>query len=208
MLIKSTTTAGFQCPSCGNIQSRELHCFHFGGTGAHEILCNSCGRKVAVLQRKKKGQIQLKVDCLDCYDEHMFPLRPGLFWQTPLKAFQCCETQETIFLIGEADLVDEAMQRAFYLNSDDEQNYQMPKKPEELGAFDTVEDVMELIGHFQKLAAEGKIFCSCGEYYLEMKIERDIVRFICPGCGNERILDISTKEKVEQIRRLEEIRLT
>lgn len=208
MLIKTITTAGFQCPSCGNIQCRELQCFHFGGSGEHSILCDSCGRRVAVLQRKKKGQLQLRVACLDCYDEHVYPLRTSVFWHTPLKTFRCNETEEIIFLIGEKELVKKTMQSAFYPDDIGETHNAVPMDAENLGAFDTVEEVMELIGHFQQLAAEGKIFCACGEYYLEMKIERDVIRFICPGCGNERLLDISTREKVELIRQLDEIRLT
>lgn len=208
MLIRSTMTAGFQCHSCGNIQCCELSYFKFGAAGEHAIICESCGRTAATLQRKKKGKLLLKVGCIDCYDEHSYSLCPVSLWGAPLKAFRCSETDEIIFLAGDTELVRNAMKAAFYTVGDGENNKRSRETPEDLGAFDTPLDVMKLIEHFQHMAAEGKIFCSCGEYYLEMKIERDVIRFACPGCGNEMLLDISTKEKIEQVKRLGEICLT
>lgn len=114
MIIKSSVAAGFECPSCGEIQIQKLSAFLFED-GRKTVLCKRCQRPFGVWEAGADGKYRVTLLCPECMSPHAFSVPMAEFWQTPLRTFVCSGSEELILATGEREAVFAVMEDSFYL---------------------------------------------------------------------------------------------
>lgn len=117
MITKSKTIAGFQCPVCASVEMQELSAFEVGRDKLR-ISCSRCRQPFGDLIFDTKDKYRLSVVCIDCFVPHTFEVKRSQFWQSPFYTFDCPATEELIFVVGEQEIVQEALQENFYLEEE------------------------------------------------------------------------------------------
>lgn len=118
MITKTSTAAGFQCPSCGRIQIQELSAFSFG-KGRKQMLCRHCDRPFGEWELDVKDGYRITLSCVDCFTPHTFSVGRRQFWQSRLQTFVCPHSEEMILAVGEKDCVAMVLEENFYLDDED-----------------------------------------------------------------------------------------
>lgn len=214
MRIKTRVALGYQCPACGNIQEKELQLFDFSKDKTLEVLCDSCHRKFATIEKTGKYKFTITASCIDCYDNHCFRFGLGEVWRSRLKEFRCTQSSEVIFALGDGEAVGELLKEIYYEIEDYDSDGDLSEMLADLflqgdrpRALEVVEKITEAIHHVEELSMQGKISCACGEVYIQLKIAEDKIQLVCPNCGREKTVDISTEEKIEDVSQIKNIKL-
>lgn len=209
MKVRNYTIAGFQCPYCGNIEAKKLMLFE--QPEAYQIHCSSCRKTVATLKLRRKGSYKLEITCIDCGDKHVYILPVKEFWHTTLKEFHCIGTEGPIFFIGTPEKVDNMINDCFYAGDLEERfdvDYNtFDDHAHRLDPFSSSDVLMKLIEHLENMAHENKIFCDCGEQYIQLNVEFGGLRLVCPHCKNELFLNVTTQTDINKLMSLDEIHL-
>ena len=194
MVTKSKTYAGFQCHACGKVQIRELSAFDFGGESPNTIVCENCNQPFATLKGIDKENYELQAVCLDCYTTHSFKVKKGLFWKTPLKEFNCRETEELIMAVGEGENIKKLLEEEFYL---DDKDSQMPRL--EMEDVKTISVLMDVIEHLKALGDKGRVVCRCKSPRIKIELDSDFLELVCEDCGNSVAIDFADTKAMEEI---------
>ncbi len=202
MITKSKTGLGFQCPSCGYIQIKELQAFNFAGGGTYEIACENCKQTFVILVSESKENYEIRALCIDCCTAHSFKIKKGVFWKSPLKEISCPTTQELIMAIGNRENIERLFMEEFYLDEEDSEDYSsMPFEDEEINM--TIK-VMTAIAHIKELAAYGKVRCRCGGNKIRIEIDRDFIILICEECDVREVIEFTDIDRLDEICRSDE----
>jgi len=202
MIVRNYTTVGFQCFKCGNVQKKKLNTFEYSGNKMFNILCDSCNKSVASLERKGKDKYKFSFSCVECGSLHSCTFPVNEFWQTDLKKIKCPDTSDIAFVIGSDTNVLSVIEENFLMS-----------KPEEnavasyVSSFMETEQIFDVIDHFEALTQRGKINCKCGENNLNLQIEENGIRLCCSFCGREIFFGVSSFDELTAILRLSEINL-
>lgn len=119
MLIENHISVGFQCPICGNVETTDVKIFEPFSNGTKQIACLSCKKPIAQIIKHNKENYRLDILCIDCNEIHSFMVPIGEFYNTRLKAYNCNETEEPIFIIGKSEAVTECIKESFYGDDED-----------------------------------------------------------------------------------------
>ncbi len=202
MKIRNFTMAGFQCPHCGNIQEKRLNIFDFSGNERFDISCDSCRKTIASLKKTDRSKYKFNLPCIECGSGHTYTIAVNEFWQTSLKEFKCMQTEDVIFVIGNADKVKDAINDAFYLVPCDNSETEYDIFP--ISAIDS-EQLFDLVRHLEELSQCGMIHCSCNDPLIQLQIEENGIRLSCSICDDELFFEILSFEDVKKIKGLTEI---
>ncbi|MEG1441830.1 MAG: hypothetical protein RSC29_04140, partial [Oscillospiraceae bacterium] len=109
MSIKSTTSLGFQCPHCGDIQQVEISIFDVSRFKSIEVKCQSCQKVFAKVKLANRECYEINALCIDCLDTHNYKIKRGELWLSKYRDFRCTQTNEPIFAIGKSEEVEKTI---------------------------------------------------------------------------------------------------
>ena len=202
MIVRNYTTVGFQCFKCGNVQNKKLNTFEYSGNKMFNILCDSCNKSIASLEKKGKDKYKFSFSCVECGYSHSCTFPVNEFWQTDLKKIKCPDTNDIAFVIGSESKVMPVIEENF-LMSESEENDGTSYVSSYMGS----EQIFDVIDHFEALTQMGKINCKCEENNLNLQIEENGIRLCCSYCGREIFFEVSSFDELKAILSLSEINI-
>lgn len=202
MIVRNYTTVGFQCFKCGNVQNKKLNTFEYSGNKMFNILCDSCNKSIASLEKKGKDKYKFSFSCVECGYSHSCTFPVNEFWQTDLKKIKCPDTNDIAFVIGSESKVMPVIEENF-LMSESEENDGTSYVSSYMGS----EQIFDVIDHFEALTQMGKINCKCEENNLNLQIEENGIRLCCSYCGREIFFEVSSFVELKAILSLSEINI-
>lgn len=130
MLIRNSTSVGFQCCVCGHIGIHTMELFVHGKQQNIELLCPKCGAEVFKAHKVKKGGYNVEVPCPVCFTPHDYNMSMLNLWNSEILSLKCAYENSEASLIGEKSRVTELLDEVFepfepfepsnhYLNDED-----------------------------------------------------------------------------------------
>ncbi len=201
MLIITYTTTAVYCPTCGKVNFHAISRFNLSGRQKVEITCE-CGTNLLVFQHQKDKIYSLKIACHMCEEYHNYSYSARELWSEQVATVFCQETGVEIGFIGPRDKV---------LKSINNMDKSVQEMVEELGYgeyFNNAEIMYKVLEILHKIAEKGKLFCSCGNYNLEVEVYPDRLELLCRDCGAVGVVFAETFKDLETVQQLKEIILT
>lgn len=215
MKVRNYAAVCLVCSHCGNIEKIRLNLFDFSGNDEKLIRCPKCNHIICKINTDMQKKYRLEVSCAECGGRHKFKIPVSEFWQTKEKFFCCSLTDKTAFAVGSDNSIENIIHSkcdgedirdtesgSMY---DAENIYSMISKDN--SAFINSEEFFNCLEHFRILSEENAVTCDCRGNAIQLQIEEDGFRIICQRCGRELFLDFSSREKIDKIMMLNEIRL-
>ena len=221
MKVRNYTAVCLKCSHCGNIEKIKLNLFDFSGDDEKLIRCSKCDRVICKVDVDIHKKYKLEISCAECGSRHKFSIPISEFWHTNEKSFCCSFTEGIILAVGDYDCIEKVFNENLCFEDDDfedddkdagfdsksgaENIYNMISKDK--AAFMDSDEFFECLEHFKFLSEENLIVCDCKGNAIQLQIEEDGFRLICSRCGREIFFDFSSREKIDKIMMLSEIRL-
>lgn len=203
MILNTSTTASVRCSECGRMELSELSIFEFSGFSSVIKAC-SCGEELINIYSKDKKTYWFQFYCAICDNFHFMRLRRQDLWFGSNNVIEICceETEIEVGYLGNKDFVQEKV---------DNHSYSLAEIAERMGFtkyFYNSEVMYETLEHVYSIAGRDKLFCSCGNYDVEIEIFPEYLELLCEECGSRGKIMAETETDLESLLSYSEIELT
>ncbi len=113
MLIRKSTSVGFQCCVCGKISTHTMELFSLGNKRNIILACPECGSEIFRAEKTKKDGYNVDVACPVCFTPHRYNMSMSQFWQSDILSLKCAFENSEALIFGDADKVKEAADSLF-----------------------------------------------------------------------------------------------
>ncbi len=196
MLIDNNTTVALRCPRCGDIDYEGLSIFDFSGKKKHEIIC-SCGFTKAVVGTRDLEKFWLKINCLVCAKQHVLYYSKWELWSEKITLVNCPDSELTWGYLGCQQGIEELVEErgecfSLMLDQMDFDDY-----------FSNPEIMLATLDIIHDIAEEGKLFCQCGNYEIDITMYADKLELICRECHGLVMINASTESNINSLRKID-----
>ncbi|NLO90215.1 MAG: hypothetical protein GX088_07850 [Clostridia bacterium] len=199
--VTTLTKMVLRCPYCGEISYYDISIFAFSRSRSLKFKCE-CGTTIALLGTKDRKKFWLQLECSYCLGRHVFYYNRKHLWETEILPLICDETGLDIAYIGEKNLIKQAVESG---------DKSLVEIAENLGFGDyfvNPEVMYGVLDYLNILAEEGKLFCRCGNYNIEIEIFPDRLDLKCGCCSCSGVIMAQDEWDLEKVCSLSEIQLT
>ncbi|NPV28763.1 MAG: hypothetical protein HPY58_03735 [Firmicutes bacterium] len=200
MLVATTTALALRCPSCGKIQYHTLSLFSFSAQKTIRFTC-TCGASLLLISTRDRKVFYFQLECLMCEGKHLFQYSLREIWTSQVRGLTCEETGLEVGFLGPREQVKKCIAN---------QERSLREMAEDLGFTDyfaNPEIMYEILDSLHKIAEEGNLSCQCGNLQLEVEIFAERVELRCSSCGALGVIDAESREDLEALKNIWEIRL-
>lgn len=198
MVIELSTSFAMRCPTCGRLDVHRLNVFNLAGGEPLEYYCE-CGSHKATIERKGSKYINIRYYCIICDLEHSMILPHNIFWsKNHLNSLICLDTELNLGYFGPEKKIMAELDR---------QREELNSMANELG-FDEFADpeiMLEILDYLHDVAAEGGLFCECGNHEISIELYTDKLELTCSICGSSQQLAASSKEDLYQLKGMDDV---
>ncbi len=204
MIVPTETIIALRCPYCDKIELNTLSLFEFSGTSSIGKKC-SCGEELLNIYSKNNKVFWLKYYCAMCDSFHVIPLKRYQIWalnNTNGFEISCNDTAISVGYIGKNNWVKEKIK---------EQPHTLAEFAKQMGFteyFTNPEIMYEILEHVYHVAENGNLYCSCGNYDLNIEIFPEYIELFCEECGYSDIISAETEDDLNKVIFLSKIKLT
>jgi len=197
MLIDTRRVLAVRCPRCGRLELREFFVFELQGTEPTIIRCQ-CGYSLIDIVRRSR-LYRIRIGCIVCETVHELLLDAKGVLHDDAVIIYCPESDVDLGVIGHAHRVEELLAA----EGDMLANVVGP------GAMDSefvnIAIMREVLKRLQIWADEGQLYCSCGNYHMELDLFPEKVEVVCPQCGGTLVIYAERDEDLSAMEGLREV---
>lgn len=107
MLIKNSTSVGFQCCVCGKIAVQTMELFDYGRKKNIVLFCPKCHSEIFRAEKTKKGGYNVDIGCPVCFTPHRYDMTAAQLWNSEILSLKCAfEDSETLIIGKEIKVVE------------------------------------------------------------------------------------------------------
>lgn len=185
MFIDSNVKIAVTCEKCGRISVEQLDLFKINNDKEKRLSC-SCGSLNCIIYCNELRKINLKVNCSDCGDKHIYAYNLSeLIFGTEMK---CPELKTAIAIIGERKEISK------YIKST-KRNKLKVLYDEEFELFFNDHNIMKKsLGKLQLLKEESKVNCECGNEEITTEVYSGQILLRCTLCENIKVIYAENQE--------------
>ncbi|WP_051533723.1 hypothetical protein [Desulfitibacter alkalitolerans] len=201
-MIPTTTVVAIRCPECGKMEYISVSLFSFSGSNGVALKC-SCGYEIIKLTTKKRQDFWFQYICAMCEGRHLLKVTRGKLWsgETPLDLV-CEETGIEVGYVGSREKVREKVKK---------QDQSLAEMADKLGFtefFNNSSVMYEVLEHVYDIAERGKLYCTCGNYEIEVEIYPEYIQLTCEKCKASGKVMADKEEDLHLLKKTWELKLT
>lgn len=208
----------FRCPECGTAIVGDLNLFVLGGQEL-TLSCKDCpGTAALTAKMGKSGKVQFAIPCLTCPNPHHFTVETQVLFSRDLFVLQCPMTALDLLFVGTQECVDEALEKnrkellsltqGEWLSDEEDEEELSEEELAELMEHPPLLDahlMSQMLYVVRELAADGKIFCRCGQHHVDFHLLPDGIAFSCPSCSAAKVFPAHSQSDLERLSELDEL---
>jgi hypothetical protein len=203
MVVPTEIKIALRCPYCDKIEINSLSLFEFSGTSSIIKKC-SCGEELLNIHTKNNKVYLLQYYCVMCDSLHVIPLKRHQIWSYNKEGFEisCSDTAINVGFIGKTNWIKDKIK---------EQPHTLAEFAKQMGFteyFMNPEIMYEILEHIYHVAENGNLYCSCGNYDLDIEIFPEYIELFCEDCGFSEIITAKTEDDLNRVIFLSKIELT
>jgi len=192
MLIDTSVTIAFKCPSCGSFKFFNISVFEVPNNRECRIKCN-CGNSEVVVSRHKTGEFIFKTPCIGCEDEHRVYIAENDLLHKDINVFCCPATGLEHCFIGRDGVVRRRI---------DKLEKELDRLMDMFGYdsyFKNTQVMFDSLNKIHDIAEQGNLYCECGNSDIELNLLSDKIYLKCKKCSANRVIYAITNENLKDI---------
>lgn len=198
MLIDTSVTIAYKCPSCGSFKFFSISVFQIFQQKNQSLKCDCGGSTIEIIRKKRYGFAFL-VPCIGCEGKHLAVLSKSGFVFSKINTYRCTNTGIELCFIGKDYIVRENI---------DKLEKEFDKLIDMLGYdsyFKNTQVMYDSLNKIHDIAEEGNLFCECGNNDIEIKLLSDKIYLKCKKCSASRDIYAISNEHLKDIQMKQEI---
>ena len=201
-MIPTTTVVAIRCPECGEIEYISISLFSFSGSNSVALKC-SCGYEIIKLTTKKRQDFWFQYICAMCEGRHMLKATRQQLWSSDMPLDLLCE--ETGIEVGYIGFKEKVKEK---VKNQDQSLAEMANKLGFTDFFNNSSVMYEVLEHVYDVAEDGRLYCTCGNYEIEVEIYPEYILLSCEKCKAAGKVMADAEEDLELIKKARELKLT
>lgn len=198
MIIENEKTWGYKCPHCSGDVTEQFGMFDITAYRPFQSNCKTCKVQTGKISRTSDGDYLIEVPCYACREMHTFRMPHKLFWEQKLFSLGCALSGYDLCYFGAQSEVGEALEE---LNGEILKHCEMTED----SLHECDERMRKAVEVLQQIAAEGNLFCLCGESKIQVGLIGDRIVIQCGVCGAGEMICVETDEDLERLRKRKSI---
>lgn len=191
MIINTSTTVAYKCPSCGTFQFTCVSLFELFFNREHGFACR-CNGSLLVAAKDTSSSYKFTIPCISCGTDHMYLVSRKELMTHDIMVFNCPETGMQQFFIGNDRDVREKIdniEREFdeLINMFGYDNY-----------FKNTQVMFDSLNILHDIAEKGNLFCECGNKDIELLLLSDKIYLRCKKCPGSKIIYAASNEHLKE----------
>lgn len=159
--------------------------FDIAGGKTVRVACSCGSHKLTIGTRS--GQVWLQVPCFLCEGVHFFYFTPKEFWHTGLGPINCSDSELRLGVFGRENEVDT------YMRTGGSELDRLREDEAFSEYFDEPAVMYEALSRVHHLAAEGNLFCSCGNPHIGVEVFPERLELTCSACGRHQTIQAGSE---------------
>lgn len=193
MLVDTSMTIAYKCPSCGSFVFFNISLFTpFSNNGEHYFRCH-CGNTGLTIGREGVRDIFIKTPCIGCGNEHIYTLKRKDIIKRGINVFHCPMVRMEQCFIGKDDLVRkmvDSLERELdaLIDMFGYDNY-----------FSNTQVMFDSLNKIHDIAEQGNLLCECGDNDIELVLLPDKIYLLCRKCSASKVIYAASNEDLKDI---------
>lgn len=192
MLIDTSMTIAYKCPSCGTFEFISVSLFKILNTKESSLLCR-CGNSSISVSYETSDRYRLIFPCISCGSDHIFILSKKEMLCKEINIFSCPETGMQQCFIGndmrvrqKVDNLEKELDELINMFGYD--NY-----------FKNTQVMFDSLNKIHDIAEQGNLCCECGNDDIELTLLSDKIQLTCKKCPASRVIYAASNEDLKEI---------
>ena len=190
MLLSTSLTIAYKCPSCGK--------FEFFNTSLFKVFCIKefcmvccCGKSHLKVSNTCAGEHRIAFPCIGCGEEHIFLLKRKNLFIKNVNILHCPVTGIQQCFIGNDEEVRKRIDN-------------LEKEYDELinnlgydSYFVNTQVMLESLNTIHDLAETGNLYCECGNEDIELVLLPDKIYLKCKDCQGSGVISAASNKDLK-----------
>ncbi|MGI6777350.1 MAG: hypothetical protein ACOX7R_04815 [Acetivibrionales bacterium] len=192
MLIDTSMTIAYKCPSCGSFKFFNISVFEVSYKNLCSFKCDCNESEVSAI-RNSSGNFILSAPCIGCGGEHIINMDMNGILYREVNEYRCPSTGIEQCFIGK----DMAVRKKI-----DKLEKELDKLIDMFGYdsyFKNTQVMFESLNKIHDIAEKGNLYCECGNSDIELSLLSDKIYLKCKKCSASRIIYAISNENLKDI---------
>jgi hypothetical protein len=200
MIIDTSLTIAFKCPSCGSFEFFNLSMFKLLYNKEYSFTCH-CNNSSTILSVENYKDYKIKIGCIGCGNEHIYLISRKEILNKEINVFHCPETGIQQCFIGR----DYEVRRKI-----DNLEKEMDELIDMFGYdsyFKNTRVMFDSLNRVHDIAEQGNLYCECGNDDIELRLLSDKIHLKCNKCQGSLSISAASNEDLKKIQTTQSILL-
>jgi hypothetical protein len=198
MLIDTSLTIAYKCPSCGSFEFFSVSLFEMYSRSESIFNCHCLNSSITVRADAERG-IFIKLPCIGCEDDHTFLFSKKDLLTKDLNTFCCPESGFKLCFIGKDEPVRKAID-----NTEEELDELMDMFGYD-SYFRNTQVMFDSLNKIHDIAEQGNLYCECGSTEIELVLLSDRILLKCGKCCTGNMIKAATNEDLKALKKRQSI---
>ena len=192
MLIDTTATIAYKCPSCGTFEFFSLSIFMLAHRKENRLGCR-CGGSDIAIAREDSNSLRIEIPCNSCGDNHTYNFDMNRVFHGGISTFCCPRTGLQQCFAGRDDGVRKGV---------DSLERELDAIIDMFGYesyFLNTQVMLDALNKVHDIAEKGNLCCECGCRDIGLILLPDRIYLNCKKCPGERIISAASNHDLKHI---------
>lgn len=200
MIIDTSLTIAFKCPSCGSYEFFNLSMFKLLYSKEYNFSCH-CNNSSTLLSVENSKDYKVKIGCIGCGNDHIYIISRKELLNKEINIFHCPQTGIQQCFIGKDHVVRSKIDN-------------LEKEMDELidmfgydNYFKNTRVMFDSLNKVHDIAEQGNLFCECGNEDIELRLLADKIHLKCNKCQGSLSISAASNEDLKKTQKFQSILL-
>ncbi len=192
MLIDTSLTIAYKCPSCGSFEFFNVSLFSMSSREDSVLRCHCKNSRITVRADFERGLL-VKMPCIGCGNDHAFLFGKKDLLTKEINTFSCPETGMKLCFLGKdlpvrkaVDNIEEELDELINMFGYD-------------SYFRNTQVMLDSLNKIHDIAEQGNLYCECGNRDIELVLLSDRIFLKCSRCNTGKMIKAATNEDLKAV---------
>lgn len=192
MLIDTSLTIAYKCPSCGSFKFFNISIFETSSREKYNLKC-SCNKSQLTIARSNNKNVILTTPCIGCGSKHKLIIDKNEVLYKETRVFRCPVTGIQQCFVGKdtevrrkVDNLEKELDRLIDMFGYD-------------SYFKNTQVMLDSLNKIHDIAEQGNLYCECGNSDIELYLLSDKIYLKCKECSASRVIYAISNEHLKDI---------